>query len=92
MGFIEDILEAGTVFDWVTPVAAIAQNAAGDSFTFMVSDSAGMTARQVTNLLRSRGVRTRSHMVVNGHAMFTVPKRQRRYAADLMRAMGVSFT
>ena len=92
MGFIEDILEAGTMFDWVTPVAAIAQNAAGDGFTFMVSDSAGMTAKQVTNLLRSRGIRTRSHMVVNGQAMFTVPKRQRRYAADLMRARGVSFT
>jgi len=92
MGFFEDVLEAGTVFDWVTPLTTITHSATGNDFTFMVSDSAGMTARQVTDLLRSRGIRTRGHMVVNGQAMFTVPKNQRRYAEDLMRGRGVSFT
>jgi len=96
VGFLDDLLEMGTVFNWIGPAAAIAQNLAdvpdGGSFTFLVSDSAGMTCKQMTDALRARGVRTRSHMVVNGQAMFTVSKKQERFARDILRSRGVSFT
>ena len=87
---LDKILEIGTNLDWISPVAAIAQNIAnGPSHTFLIPANCGRTGREIINLLRSRGVKTWGHMIINDTITISVPESQVDWAQRLLDWAGV---
>ena len=85
-----DLLQLGTVFDWISPTLNIAQNVAhGPSHTFLVPQDCGWTGMEVANLLRRRGIKTWGHMIVNGTIMLTVRETQTEFARYLLDQAGL---
>ena len=87
---LEKILRFGMTFDWISPVLAMAQDIVnGPSHTFMIPEDCGWSGREISRLLRSRGVKTWGHMMVNGTFMITVPKAQVKWAQYLLDRAGL---
>jgi len=76
---LEELLELGTIFDWISPTLSIAQDLAnGPSHTFLIPQDCGWTGMEIAHLLRRRGIKTWGHMIVNGTFMITVRQPQGR--------------
>ena len=87
---LDRLLELGTVFDWLSPLASIAGDVAnGPSHTFMIPQACGWTGGEVAGLLRRNGIETWGHMIVNGHIMITVRKPQAHFARYLLQQAGL---
>ena len=81
---LDKLLDIGCMFDWITPVAAEIQDRAhGSPHTFFIPDDCGVSGGQVKRALRSRGIQTWGHMIVNHAIMITVPE------ADAQRAQQI---
>jgi hypothetical protein len=84
------LLKAVAIFDWITPASSVAQTiAAGGSHTFLIPEGSVRSGGQVANLLRARGIKTWGHMLVNGHYMIAVSKKQARYASQVLTKAGI---
>jgi hypothetical protein len=91
MGFWDELVEIGTMFDWISPTLNIAQNVVhGPSHTFLVPQDCGWTGMEVANLLRRRGIKTWGHMIVNGTIMLTVRDTQSEFARYLLHQAGLT--
>lgn len=87
---LNEILKVGGIFDWISPLwAGIQDLRNGPSHTFFIPYGCGWSGNDVIRLLRSRGVNTWGHMVVNDQVMITVKKKQARWAAQVMDRSGV---
>ena len=87
---LNNILKIGKSLDWISPIAAIAQDLAnGPSHTFLIPVSNGRTGREIINMLRRRGVKTWGHMVINDIITITVPESQVDWAQRLLDWAGV---
>ena len=86
---LDRLLEAGTVFDWISPAWAALQDAAhggGHSFVLGMSN---LTGRQVQKELRRAGVESWGLMIVGGLLLITVPKPQAAQAQAELDRLGV---
>ena len=82
---IDDLLEALTFFDWISPTLAIAQDLAnGPSHTYLIPVECGWTGNEIAQALRAQGIKTWGHMIVNHHFMITVRQNQ---ASEAMRCL-----
>ncbi len=86
----EELLELGTIFDWISPTLSIAQDLAnGPSHTFLIPQDCGWTGMEIANLLRRRGIKTWGHMIVNSTFMITVRQPQAEFAHYLLQQAGL---
>jgi hypothetical protein len=87
---LEELLELGTIFDWISPTLSIAQDLTnGPSHTFLIPQDCGWTGMEIANLLRRRGIKTWGHMIVNGTFMITVRQPQSEFARYLLQQAGL---
>jgi hypothetical protein len=87
---LDELLELGTMFDWISPVLSFGQDLAnGPSHTFMIPQACGWTGGEITSLLRGRGIKTWGHMIVNSQIMFTVREGQYEFAQYLLDRAGL---
>jgi hypothetical protein len=87
---LDELLELGTMFDWISPVLSIGQDIAnGPSHTFLIPQECGWTGGEIAGLLRERGIKTWGHMIVNGRIMITVKKSQYEFARHLLDRNGL---
>ena len=90
MGFLETMLEAGSTLDWISPILSIAQDIAnGPSHTFLIPADCGRSHREITKMLRQRGIKTWGHTIVNGTFMITVKQDQEESARFLLKKAGL---
>lgn len=89
MGIVGKLLEAGSEFDWISPLAAWVQDAMhGGGYTFIVEDSAGRVCAAVVRELRRAGISSWGAMVVDGRLLLTVEKRDAAAATDVLTDLG----
>lgn len=82
---IDRILEFGTIFDWISPLIAEAQDIVnGPSHTFFIPEDCNWSGGEIASLLRKHGVKTWGHMTVNRMRMITVRRPQARWAQYLL--------
>jgi hypothetical protein len=87
---LDRLLEIGSGFDWITPLAAFAQDALnGPPAHFGIPPGAGWTRRDVAQLLHGHGVRVWGFILASDVLMFSVPKTQARWALYLLQHAGV---
>jgi hypothetical protein len=88
---LDTILEAGTNFDWISPLASILGDIMnGPSHTFLIPyDSSPLSGREIAWMLGKRGVKTWGMMVVSGTLMVSVRLNQARWAQHLLEQSGV---
>ena len=87
----DSIVRIGASLDWISPLAAIAQDLAnGPSHTFLIPTNCGRTGREIINLLRIRGVKTWGHMIINDTITISVPESQAVWAQRLLAWAGVA--
>lgn len=87
---LDELLELGTMFDWISPVLSFGQDLAnGPSHTFMIPQDCGWTGGEIAGLLRKRGIKTWGHMIVNGQIMITVRETQYEFAQYLLDQAGL---
>jgi len=90
VGFFDELLQIGTIFDWISPTLSIVQDVAnGPSHTFLIPQDCGWTGMEIANLLRRRGIKTWGHMIVNGTFMITVRQPQAQFAQYLLEQAGL---
>jgi hypothetical protein len=86
----DEILEAGTVFDWISPLLAIVQDIIrGPSHTFLIPYDCGWSGRDIARLLESYGVKSWGHMVVERTFMLSVSQNQAQWAHYLLERAGI---
>ena len=90
IGFLGELLQFGTTFDWISPILSVAGDVAnGGGHTFLIPQDCGWTGMEIANLLRRKGVQTWGHMIVNGTFMITVRQTQAEYARYLLEHEGL---
>lgn len=90
MNIIGTILDYGSALDWISPTLSIMQDITnGPSYTFLIPADCGLSHREITNMLRQRGVKTWGHMIVNGTFMVTVRQSQEEFARTLLKQAGL---
>lgn len=87
---LDTLLEIGSAFDWISPIAGLVGDIAnGPSYTFLIPYDCGISGREISRLLKRRGVDSWGHMVVDGSLMITVRQGQARWAQHLLDQAGV---
>ena len=88
---IDPILEAGSTFDWISPLAGwLGDRLNGPSHTFLIPyDSCPLSGREIAWMLGKRGVKSWGHMVVSGTFMISVKLKDARRAQQLLEEAGV---
>lgn len=88
---IDKLLGVGASLDWISPLTSIFGDVMnGPSHTFLVPyDGCPLSGREVTLLLRHRGVKSWGHMIVSGTLMFSVRLTQAGWAQHLLEQAGV---
>ena len=87
---LDKLLEIGSWFDWISPVAAQIQDIAnGPSHTFLIPEGSGWSGRDIDGMLRDHGVKTWGMMIVNHTLMLTVRDKQARWADYLLQRSAV---
>jgi len=85
-----DLLQLGTVFDWLSPVLSIAGDLAnGGGHTFLIPEDCGWTGHEIASLLRRSGIKTWGHMNVNHTFMISVKPSQASFAHYLLERAGL---
>lgn len=95
MSILADILEIGSMFDWITPLHAFGTDlyyalARGGSHTFLIDTECGWSGRGIIKLLHKSKIKTWGHMIVNDTIMITVPKIQAAFAEHLLDQAGLT--
>ena len=88
---LDTILGVMASLDWITPLAAIIQDALnGPSHTFLIPySSSPLSGREISWMLSKRGVDSWGMMVVSGTLMVSVREGQARWAQHLLEQAGV---
>ena len=88
---LDTILEAGSGFDWISPLAGILGDIMnGPSHTFLIPyGSSPLSGREIAWMLGKRGVKTWGLMIVSGTLMVSVRLNQARWAQHLLEQSGV---
>jgi len=82
---VDELLEFGSSFDWITPVCAgIRDLLSGGSHTFLIPHGLEWTGREIERALNSAGIKSWGHMIVEDTIMVTVKNRDARRAADVL--------
>ena len=85
------------VTDWISPLigigGAVVALTDGGSCSYMITGSGGKTVHQVRSLLGSKGITTWGWMTdpLTGQVMFSVKKKQSKFAESTMKGAGVSY-
>ena len=80
----EKLVKFGAMFDWISPLFAIARNAQeGPHYTIRVPWGGKHTGRDIDKLLKAQGIHSWGHMTVNNEMLLSVRK------SDLKRALAV---
>jgi hypothetical protein len=70
---LDKLLELGSVFDWISPVAGMIQDRInGPAHTFLIPVDCGWSGFDIEHLLKRYGIKSWCRMIVNGHIMITV--------------------
>lgn len=86
----DKILAIGSVFDWITPLAAYAQDFLyGPSHTFGIPHDIGWSGREIAGLLNRHGIQTWGLMIVSDTLMVSVRESQARWAQYLLQREGI---
>src|SRR5574343_1346546 len=90
--WIPTLLGIGSIFDWISPVQAVIQDAleGGPHRTILISDTNHKSPRNVARMLNAQGVRTWGLMIVDDVFMVTVPADAARHAERLLREARVT--
>ena len=90
MSLFDDILEIGAAFDWISPIGGLIGDALnGPSHTLLIPYDCGYSGREISRLLKRRGVDSWGHLVVKDTIMLTVRQTQARFAEHLLEQAGV---
>jgi len=85
-----DLLALGSVFDWISPLLAFAQNMGkGPTYTFLVPWSCGWSGRELKRLLKGRGVNSWGYMVIDNTITLTVQRRQANWTQCILDQSGI---
>jgi len=85
-----DLLEGMTVFDWISPTAAIITDIVrGGSETFLIPQDCGLTGKEIERLLRRGGCETWGLMAINRTFTISVPKEQGDRARQILIQNGI---
>jgi len=89
MGF-DDLLQFGTVFDWISPtLSVIGDITNGGGYTFLIPEDCGWTGHEIAKMLHGRGIKTWGHMNVNSTFMISVKPSQASFARYLLERAGL---
>jgi hypothetical protein len=88
---MDEILEFGSMFDWISPVLAMLGNVAhGGGYTFLIPmDYSAWTGREIERFLRGNGINTWGAMIVDGIIMITTEKQDAALASYLLEQSGI---
>lgn len=87
---IGDLLEVLTIFDWISPTAAIIQDVArGGGETFLIPQTCGFTGKEIERVLRRAGCQTWGLMAINRTFTISVPKSQAELARRALIQHGI---
>ena len=87
---IDKILEIGSTPDWVTPLLATVEDLVrGPCHTFLVPHDCGWSGYEIRKLLIRFGIELWGLMVVSDTLMFSVPKKQARWAQVILSRHGI---
>ncbi len=86
----DKILAIGSAFDWITPVAAYAQDFLyGPAHTFLIPPDTGWSGHEIARLLNRHGIKTWGLMIVSDTLMVSVREPQARWAQYLLQREGI---
>ena len=87
---IDEVLNVGSTFDWISPVLASAQDIVnGPSHTFLIPDQCGWSGYGIRDLLQWSGVQTWGLMIVSDTLMVSVPKESSSWAFSVLSRNGI---
>ena len=87
---IDEVLNVGSTFDWISPVLASAQDIVnGPSHTFLIPDQCGWSGYGIRDLLQRSGVQTWGLMIVSDTLMVSVPKAKSGWAFTVLSRNGI---
>ena len=87
---IDEALNVGSTFDWISPVLASAQDIVnGPSHTFLIPDQCGWSGYGIRDLLHRSGVQTWGLMIVSDTLMVSIPKERSSWAFTVLSRNGI---
>ena len=87
---IDEALNVGSTFDWISPVLASAQDIVnGPSHTFLIPDQCGWSGYGIRDLLHCSGVQTWGLMIISDTLMVSVPKDRSSWAFTVLSRNGI---
>lgn len=87
---IDKMLEAGTMFDWITPLWTFVQDWRNrPSSGFTVATDGGWSANAIQELLTSKGIKTWGWQIIDGVILFRLRAAQADWAVHVMDTNGV---
>jgi len=90
---LEDLLDAGCAFDWISPVLAALHNARylGRVVTLLVREDSGWSEWDIRHILEPKGVPVWGFMFLDEYLLFSIPEDKAEWALYLLRQSGLSF-
>lgn len=89
---IDKAIEAGTMFDWITPLWTFVQDWRNrPSCGYSVPVDGGYSLYVVRDLLRSKGVKTWGWAIVDGAILFRARQAQAEYVQYWLERNGVPY-
>lgn len=90
MNAADRAVEVLAATDVISPVLAAIQDVVnGPSHTFLIPYNCGWSGYEIASLLRSQGIETWGHMIVNRMIMITVRLPQARWAWGILAREGI---
>ena len=90
---IDKAIEAGTLFDWITPLWTFVQDWRNrPSCGYSVPVDGGWSISEVRNLLRSKGVKAWGWAIVDGVILFRTRQAQAGHAQYWLERNGVPYS
>jgi len=88
---LDELLEAGCAFDWISPLAGILGDIMhGGGHALLIDIGASpLSGREIERMLRKRGIKTWGAMIVSGTFMLSVPENQASWAHHLLEQHGI---
>jgi len=86
----DEILAAGSTFDWISPLVGFAKDIInGPSHTFLIPYDRGWSGHAISKLLGKRGVKSWGYMVVDDTLTLSVTERQAGWTQYLLEEAGI---
>lgn len=86
---IDDLLEIGAGFDWITPAWGLIQNATGGYRTISIDRDCSSSAGDIKRSLRAKGVNIDAMQVCGKYITFNVKRTQEKYAFYWLKRWGL---